>query len=309
MFYSIPIDRTQITTTTPIGAKCITHVFFESKNDNLFLYKEKQDTVTITIDGKMICRDVLVLPFCTSTPYGVNRIDWREVALEVGLNVDMSEIKISAGNANDFSVVFVCSDKPNDDFKGFDFVEYHRFALRTAGDKGSNSYYIKQFGEETTIALDHSPLQMFFYHRRSSTNSRKDPKILGEADIMLNFSLSGGLEEEFPSRCDIDLLCAKDNSAWRKVVHTFGQPMPKTLQMTIDYNHTHVQPERFTQGNAPRFFSDSNQPYYGYARYDKMTGKEGAACIYGERNIINDAYGKHPNTWDLYAIFLYKKLI
>lgn len=129
MFYSIPVDNTQITTTTPIGAKCITHVFFESKNDGLFFYKKKQDSVTITIDGKMICRDMPILPFCTSIPYGLNRIDWHDVALEVGINVDMSEIKISAGEINDFSVVFVCSDKPNEEFKGFDFVECKRINM------------------------------------------------------------------------------------------------------------------------------------------------------------------------------------
>ncbi len=130
MFYSVPVSNEQVITTTPIGAKCVTHLFFESKNDGVFYYKEKQDSVTITIAGKMVCRDMPVLPFLSSTPYGVNRHNWQDVALEMGINVDMSEIKISAADCNnDFNVVFVCSDKPNEDFKGFDFVECKKFVI------------------------------------------------------------------------------------------------------------------------------------------------------------------------------------
>ncbi|MBR6250490.1 MAG: hypothetical protein IKR17_04745 [Bacteroidales bacterium] len=130
MFYSVPISNEQVITTTPIGAKCVTHLFFESKNDGVFYYKEKQDSVTITIAGKMVCRDMPILPFLSSTPYGVNRHNWQDVALEMGINVDMSEIKISAADTNnDFNVVFVCSDKPNEDFRGFDFVECKKFVL------------------------------------------------------------------------------------------------------------------------------------------------------------------------------------
>lgn len=130
MFYSVPISNEEIIASTPIGAKCITHLFFESKNDKVFLYKEKQDSVTITIDGKMVCRDVPILPFLSSTPYGVNRHKWQDVALEIGLNVSLSEIKISASTANnDYDVVFVCADKPMENTHGFDFVEAFRIKL------------------------------------------------------------------------------------------------------------------------------------------------------------------------------------
>ena len=130
MFYSIPVSNEQIITTTPIGAKSITHVFFESKNDGAFNYKRNADAVTITIDGKMICRDVPILPFMSSTTYGVNRHKWQDVALEVGLNVNLSEIKISAQTINDFNVVFVCSNNGITNTKGFDFVECKRFKLK-----------------------------------------------------------------------------------------------------------------------------------------------------------------------------------
>lgn len=132
MFFTIPVNDKQIITTTPIEARSITHVFFENKNDGVFTYKRDIDTVTISIDGKMICRQIPIMPFCTSTPYGVNQNQWQDKALEVNVNVNISEIKISAGNVNDFNIVFVCSDKTLDEAKGFDFVEAKRVQITKA---------------------------------------------------------------------------------------------------------------------------------------------------------------------------------
>lgn len=132
MFFTIPVNDKQIITTTPIGARSITHVFFENKNDGVFTYKRDIDTVTISIDGKMICKQMPIMPFCTSTPYGVNQSQWQDKALEVNLNVDISEIKISAGNINDFNVVFVCSSEKIDESRGFDFVEAKQIQITKA---------------------------------------------------------------------------------------------------------------------------------------------------------------------------------
>ena len=130
MFYSIPVSNEQVIAHTPLGARCVSHLFFESKNDGAFLYKDVADNVTITIDGKMICRNVPILPFLTTTTHGLNRHKWQDVALEVNQNVDLSEIKISAQTNNDFNVVFVCTDKPQTEVQGFDFVEATRIKLR-----------------------------------------------------------------------------------------------------------------------------------------------------------------------------------
>lgn len=129
MFFSIPVNSEQVITNTPVGVKSITHVYFENKNSGIFNYKRDADNVTITVDGKMICRNVPILPFTSSCTYGVNRHKWEDIALEVGLNVNMSEIKISAQNCNDFNVVFVCSDKMLDSSRGFDFVEAKRIKI------------------------------------------------------------------------------------------------------------------------------------------------------------------------------------
>lgn len=139
MFWTVPISDSELTTNTPIGVRSIKRIFFEDRNGGVLDYSPYGlQTVSITIDGKQIMQDVPVLPFCTSSPADRNRFNWEDVALDVNINVNMSEIKISAGRrAADFNVIFVTSAKECDATFGFDYVEYRQFALR----KADNSTY------------------------------------------------------------------------------------------------------------------------------------------------------------------------
>ena len=94
MFFTIPNEKDYILTTTPAGVKSIQYVFFEAKNDYTFEYKKTLDRISILIDGKQICRNVPILPFMTTQPYGTRKHRWEDVALAVNLNVNFSEIKI-----------------------------------------------------------------------------------------------------------------------------------------------------------------------------------------------------------------------
>ena len=137
MFYTIPNEKDVMQTQTPAGVKSINWLFFESKNDSVFEYKPTLDMVSIIIDGKQICRNLPVLPFMTSQPYGTRKHRWEDVALAVNLNVNFSEIKInlikdkdSNVGDNDFNIVFVCSDKECDEADGFDFIETKKIKLK-----------------------------------------------------------------------------------------------------------------------------------------------------------------------------------
>ncbi len=132
MFWSIPISDTETLTNTPIGVKSITHIYFEDRNGGIFNYDtDGLQTLSVSIDGKQILQDVPVLPFCVSTPYAANRFKWQDVALEVNLNVSLSEVKISgARKAGDFDVVFVTSNDECNALKGFDYVEFQQFNIR-----------------------------------------------------------------------------------------------------------------------------------------------------------------------------------
>lgn len=131
MFFTIPISKEPQIATTPIGAKSVRYIYFENKNDGIFNFKANDDVISISIDGKQICRNLIILPFCTNTPYGTNKMPWQKVALEANLNVDFSEVKLSAATENDYNVVLVCSDEAVDEAKGFDFFETKKIPLKT----------------------------------------------------------------------------------------------------------------------------------------------------------------------------------
>lgn len=135
MFFSVPCSASS-TIVTPIEAKSVTHIFFQPKNERLWRADVDNSGayVSILIDGKQICKDLLILPFCTQTPTSTCTFDWRQVAIEVNLNVSQSEIKISRSDTatydtDDYNVVFVCSAKETDESKGFEFFETKRIAL------------------------------------------------------------------------------------------------------------------------------------------------------------------------------------
>ena len=130
MFHVIPISSELTISATPLGAKSIRHLYFENKNDGLFRFKTAPDTISISIDGKQICRDLLVLPFCTASPYSQDRFPWQKVALEVNVNCNLSEIRIQSSAQGDFNVIMVCSDEGVDESLGFDFFETKRITLR-----------------------------------------------------------------------------------------------------------------------------------------------------------------------------------
>lgn len=130
MFHIIPISSELTISATPLGAKSIRHLYFENKNDGLFRFKTSPDTISISVDGKQICRDLPVLPFCTSSPYSPDRFHWQKVALEVNVNCNLSEIRIQSSALGDFNVIMVCSDEGVDESLGFDFFETKRITLR-----------------------------------------------------------------------------------------------------------------------------------------------------------------------------------
>lgn len=135
MFFSVPCSASN-TIVTPIEAKSITHMFFQPKNERLWSADADNSGAfaSIVIDGKQICKDLFILPFCTQTPTSTCTFDWRQVAIEVNLNVSQSEIKITRKDSadydtDDYNVVFVCSAKEVDESKGFEYFETKRIAL------------------------------------------------------------------------------------------------------------------------------------------------------------------------------------
>ena len=136
-----------------------------------------------------------------------------------------------------------------------------------------------EWGVEKTIALDREPLMTFAMQFASDSLDVDRPSPLFTPDVKLNFTLSGGAEQEFAPKTDLEILQAKDYVAWRKIVHTFGQVMPRTLQFTYDYNRAY-----------------------------STDGKE-IELTTGNFSHYSRRYKAFPPTWDLWLFFIYKKII
>lgn len=156
MFFSIPSSVSK--TYTPIGVKSITHIFFQPKNSRLFRYDINRSGayVTVAINGKTIASHLLILPFCTQSPNAKDSFNWYDVALEVNMNVDCSEVTVTSEteygcnyDTDDYDVVLVCSDKECDESKGYEYFETKQINLKAYLD--ANAYYLVQEAYKTAL--------------------------------------------------------------------------------------------------------------------------------------------------------------
>lgn len=140
-FFSVPCSIGR--TVTPIGVKSLTHMFFQAKNSRLFRYDVNKSGAfcSVSIGGKTVASHLFILPFCTQTAEYDHVLPWADVALELNLNVDLTEIVITPENeagcaydTDDYSVVFVTSDKECDESKGFDYFETKQLTLKSSLD-------------------------------------------------------------------------------------------------------------------------------------------------------------------------------
>lgn len=211
MFWSIPISDTETLTNTPIGVKSITHIYFEDRNGGIFNYDAGGlQTLSVSIDGKQILQDVPVLPFCVSTPYAANRFKWQDVALEVNLNVSLSEVKISAARkTGDFNVVFVTSNDECNALKGFDYVEFQQFNIR-------NTNAADSYAEAETILKAARANAQKWLAAKDANSKRQDWETLAKAHAaQVNNYVNGktGLKATYSLTGDYAVNKTPDDSA------------------------------------------------------------------------------------------------
>lgn len=153
MFFSIPSSVGK--TVTPLGVKSVTHMFFQPKNSRLFRYDVNKSGafVTVSIDGKTVASHLFVPPFCTQTVDPACTFGWRDVAIEVNMNVDSAEVEVKCEDefglsydTDDYTVVLVCSGEAVDESKGYDFFETKRLTLQASVDINVNDLVADTYG-------------------------------------------------------------------------------------------------------------------------------------------------------------------
>ena len=359
MFFSIPSSSEEIITVSPLGAKSIKWLFFENKNGHIFNYNGQLDTVSISIDGKQIARQLPVAPFCTTTPFGAGRFDWEKVALAVNLNVDNSEIKISGSFNNQFNIVFVCASEPLQSETGFDYVETRRFVLKDAltasevknkilaylqenyntiysniGSYSDNDVVIPIFNyaeadgtytrhacgvtkEELWVNLNMPPYNTYEAWETADLEAR-DIILRSIATRISNMSAITLAADVFNQPQNIVL----DNSPERVVAYSFVTPYTKDdVVLPIQLNRVNLtadltisENEDLPLGFDLGLISISNRIPFADAVHSysskQATNKYGQLTlrITGNQPLFDASQDASIGDWQLYMIFIYKKL-
>lgn len=243
-FWTVPSNQNEIITNTPVEAKSVRYLFFENKNGQMFSFGDITDCITISIDNKAICRDLLLLPYCTENSDRLHCFDWQEVALFVGLNVNNSQVKISGLRDNDVNIVFVCDTQEIQQYKGVDFIENKIIRLRQPED--SISYiapnppiysklapYIAKPNEEMVLSFDEKPIGFFVY----PFYTRMDNRVLPFAtDRKIWFDIGGTETQVVPDAMEMFPFSATAKIPWSKCAWKFDSETARSLLLKLTYN-------------------------------------------------------------------------
>lgn len=239
MFWSIPSSSREIRANTPFGAKSIRSIFFENKNNGIF-YQEKLDTVTISIDGRIICRNLAVVPFCTTAPTLKDRFDWMQVAMIVNMNVNNSEVIISGTRDNDFNIVFVYDDKNVNEIKGFDFIETKEIVIAKNGGWGlspadeDERKRLVTAKKEVAVSCDYVPLYTFAYPHFIQQNDNKLFNLPHYLCCNMNIDITGTEKRLLPENLSLSAISANQRTTWREIAYRFEEDANKNFNLLYE---------------------------------------------------------------------------
>ena len=246
MYFAIPVSNKEIIIDTPLDAKSIRSFHFVDRNGGCCnLTDGKVTTVTISIDGQDICRNLFVLPFTTQATLAerifMSPFDARDVSVMCLKNVNMSEIKISACGNLDFEVVFEYSDvevetEKVEFFEGFQ-IDHTNWA------------------SEIQLFTEQESERIFIFSGMNMGNKVINNNVPGydgvgyyahtaAYDADTNFTIST-TEEVFPKGFPITLISTALNVSWKDAQYTFDNLLSKQPRFKFDDRETMTVPSQF----------------------------------------------------------------
>lgn len=150
MFWSIPSVNKEIRVLTPNNAKSIRAVYFENRTSQCF---ESTPQCSITIGGREITKDLFVLPFMTTNKeQEIHK--WQDVAINLNINVNKTEVVIKCNSEADYNIVFVLSNKEVDERERYEYFETI-FIDKTLKEREIGTYYVDEFVVKNTFTPTH----------------------------------------------------------------------------------------------------------------------------------------------------------
>lgn len=265
MLFSIPITSRETIVDTPIDCKSIRsfHFFNRYGKNNI-----DPAFVTITIGGKMVCSELLILPFMDfEKSFGGSLTrgskDWRRIAIPCLKNCDMDEIKVlvesNHDNKLDFEVVFEYSDVEVED-EHYQHIESYPLMMSNysmSEDELREPYSFKpvMFGEEFQLHTHYEAEKIFalqiysVYHSglymwetkgslldyfRSMYYYYTGENPTGRDLPMFDLTISD-MTDVMPRGMSLDLISADGKNTWKDAVYQLNEGLSTHPKMLIDF--------------------------------------------------------------------------
>lgn len=260
MLFAVPINSTLTVTDTPVSAKSVRSFHFVDRgNGKDHVVENGLITCSISIDGKEICKDLFVIPFCTTQTMEENLVfppfDSRRVDIRCNLNVCMSEIKISASNMMDFDVVFELSETEVETeevecIESFGYCVNYETMKTTYGETFIGNVPclpLKELkiNEEQIIQLRNQAERIFGWmgiwaesDNRNMLYNAQSPNssylyFMQNASVFdLKLTLGTG-EGTMPKNMPLNMICPALKTTWKDVDYTFDNKIDKNFPFTV----------------------------------------------------------------------------
>lgn len=246
MFYSIPVSQHELIFDTPLGAKSVRSFHFVDRNGGCCDFNDnKIKTVTISIDGQDICRDLFILPFTTQATFAerifTSPFDSRRVSIMCLKNVNMSEVKISASENLDFEVVFEFSDVEVETEK----VEFFEcFQIDHSNWAAEKQFFTMQEAEKLFIFSGMNIGNKVINNNTPGINGLSYYYHSANYAADTNFTISS-LDEVFPNNMPISMLSPALNLSWKDVQYTLDHKLIKSPRFKFGERDTMSVPSAF----------------------------------------------------------------
>lgn len=247
MFWSIPNNNEEIRINTPPGIKSLRGIFFETKG----AVRKDIERISIQVGFREIVRDIPVVVFLDNKPpinwqdsvvddiNGYFLYDWKDICIELNLNVDNTEIVINCKNTTDdnYSIVFIC-DENSVQQENYTFFEVSKLPF------AAGRYNIQTVFPPDRICLygtienrPSDPLSTYYNDIYSLTI-----RDLSKRQIMISDDINGNLFEFF---YNIILITAFRKIPLRKAMYFFNKKIGKNIQVELKGNSVSAESQKY----------------------------------------------------------------
>lgn len=257
MYFAVPISKKETITDTPIDAKSIRSFFIVDRKGNFQMYNKNGFTsISIQIDGKDICNDLVIYPFVSqgtlSEQIYYAPVDSRRISIMCLKNVDLSEIKISANNVNlDFEVVFEYSDV-RVETEMVNFIESKPivFNLTNFTSIFGAKPALATMGQEVQLETKEEAKRIFVYggsmlngqiynnsvpmYSKSYYYTYQNTNYMAHPKFVLN-TQNEAMPKDFP----VSMITPTPKTTWQEVQYTFDKKITKYPRFRFERNNTY----------------------------------------------------------------------